>query len=334
MGSSFTIGIFILIFLIGLQFLTSIHSIVTPFLLAAILAYFLNPAISFLTKQLKLPRLLLITAIFISVIVLLIVVSTHVTALLAQETSELSSEVNGFNTLVTEQLTVLPDWMQPSIRDAFLNLNLGNLFTPRRLWPYFSGALSGVGSLFIFLLATFYFLKDGHTYAAWIVERLPLVHQRKGKVMLMRTQEIFNSYLRGQLFLVLLMSTVSWLVLFTLKVKYSLLLGLFTGVAEIVPIIGPLTAGAIAVVVAMFDGVNTLAFPPIVQGAVVAGIFFLLRQMEDIFVIPYVLGKTTKLHPLVVLFAVLVGGHVWGVFGMILAVPVAALLRMTMEYVA
>jgi predicted PurR-regulated permease PerM len=104
-------------------------------------------------------------------------------------------------------------------------------------------------------------------------------------------------------------------------------LAIFTGVAEIVPLIGPIVAAALAAIIAAFDGVGPSNMTPLVQAVMVLVAYFILRQLEDQIVIPIVMGRVTKIHPLLILFLVLVGGHFWGVLGMILAVPLAAVAR-------
>ena len=128
------------------------------------------------------------------------------------------------------------------------------------------------------------------------------------------------------------MATLSWIALTILHVKYALIIGIFTGFAEIVPFVGPWVAGTVAVSVSFFDGISAFGLPPIFQGIIVALVYFMLRQFEDLFVIPHVLGHATKLHPLLILFAVLAGGHLWGILGTVLAIPIAALLRIFLEY--
>ncbi len=321
----------ILLILIGLFFLYSIRKILTPFVLAAILAYILNPFVKLITNKFRIPRIYSVVGVYLVVVLIIIYASTQTGILLAKESRELGKELMHLRYLSEEELSVYPDWARVLIADIANNRELINTISPARLWPYFSGAISGIGSTFIFLVAGFYFLKDGFIFIIRLLEILPEKLRKNSNSLMLKINDVLNNYLRGQIFLVILMSAVSWLVLSYLHVKYSVTLGLFTGVAEIIPIIGPIIAGAAAVLVAMFDGNTMFAFAPMMQGLVIALIYLILRQMEDVFVIPYVLGRTTKLHPLVVLFAVLVGGHLWGILGMVLAVPVVALMRIIVE---
>lgn len=310
----------------------NIQSILTPFILAGILAYFLNPAVLRLKKDLKISHTFAVSIVFITGVSVLIYITTQAGILMARELRDLSREIRYVNQIGQEQVSYFPDIIQPILRDLLINLERGNIFSSSRVWTLFSGTLSRVESIFIFLVATFYFLKDGELFVRKITGRLPGAYGKFSEAIIERTKVILNGYLRGQIFLVILMGSLSFLILALLKVKYAILLGIFTGIAEIVPIIGPIVAGGAAVAVAMLDGVKSLSLTPLLEGTVVASIYFILRELEDIFVIPFVLGKTTSLHPLVVLFTILVGGHIWGILGMILAVPAAVFIRTIAEY--
>lgn len=332
MKDSYSNPIKFLILLLILWFVWSIHTILTPFILSAILAYILSPLVRILTDKLGFNRTVATIVVYLLVVSLIVVASIKTGILLTKESRELGRELSSLRRLSYQTLSDYPDFLRVVIVDFVESREIGSLLTPGKLWPYFSGAISGIATTFIFLVSGFYFLKDGHLFIKKLMEKLPAKYKKNSQGLIDKVNSVLNDYLRGQILLVLLMATVSWLILTFLRVKYALILGIFTGIAETIPFIGPIIAGAAAVAVAIFDGVNTLNLPPLLQGAAVVIIYTILRQMEDVFVIPYVLGKATNLHPLAVLFLVLVGGHFWGVLGMILAVPFAALLRTLLEY--
>ncbi|MCL4415686.1 MAG: AI-2E family transporter [Actinobacteria bacterium] len=117
-----------------------------------------------------------------------------------------------------------------------------------------------------------------------------------------------------------------------LGVKFALVLAVFSGFAEIIPIIGPITAGAVAALVVLLSGVSNFPINPIQGAAIVVAIYFFARQFEDYFIIPQVMGKITELHPLIILFAVISGGHVLGVIGLVLAVPIAGAIKILINF--
>jgi predicted PurR-regulated permease PerM len=134
-----------------------------------------------------------------------------------------------------------------------------------------------------------------------------------------------GAYVRGQAVLILLVATVLSLVFWAIGLPYWLLVGAFAGLVEIVPVIGPLAAGALAVGVGL-----TVSW----QTALAAGIAVLVvRIAEDYLVIPRVLGDAVGLTPLVVLVSVTACGLLFGGFAVILAIPFAAVLATLVDVV-
>lgn len=318
--------------IISLLFLFAVRSVLAPFALAAIFGYLLNPVVIFLQTRLHFSRNFSVLTIYTTVVIGLVILATNIGLHLTKESRDLGIELRLLTNAVDNQLDNLPAWSTPLIKDLSVSVNMGNIFSPAKIWPYFSGAISGLISFFVFLVAGFYFLQHGKDWLDKLGEFLPHTDKVELEILYKKITQVLSNYLRGQIFLIVLMSTVTWIALSILQVKYALMIGIFTGFAEIIPIIGPIVAGTIAVSIAAFDGVSSFGLSPVFQGLIVAAVYFLLRQIEDIFVIPHVLGHATRLHPLVVLFAVLAGGHLWGVLGMILAVPVAALIRVFYDF--
>jgi predicted PurR-regulated permease PerM len=171
--------------------------------------------------------------------------------------------------------------------------------------------------------------------AYWIFERdeaeelvLSLLPQRRRRVVRDTWRLIdlkLGAYVRGQGLLILLVGAVLSLVFWLIGLPYWLLLGAFAGVVEIVPVIGPLTAGALAVAVGL-----TVSW----KVALAAGVAVLVvRLLEDYIIIPRVLGDAVGLSPLVVLVSVSVVAILFGGFAVLLAIPLAAFLATLIDVV-
>jgi predicted PurR-regulated permease PerM len=134
-----------------------------------------------------------------------------------------------------------------------------------------------------------------------------------------------GAYVRGQVLLILLVGTVLSLIFWAIGLPYFILIGAFAGVVEIIPVIGPLTAGALAV------GVG---FTESWQLALAAGIAVLVvRLLEDYIVIPRVLGDAVGLSPLLVLVSVAAVAFLFGEFTVLLAIPLAATIATLVEVI-
>ena len=134
-----------------------------------------------------------------------------------------------------------------------------------------------------------------------------------------------GAYVRGQGILVILVGTLLSLAFLLIGEPYWILVGSFAGLVEIVPVIGPLAAGALAVGVGLTDSVRT---------AVLAGVAVLVvRLMEDYIIMPRVLGEAVGLSPLLVLFSVTAVGLLFGGFAVILAIPIVAVLTTLIDVI-
>jgi predicted PurR-regulated permease PerM len=153
------------------------------------------------------------------------------------------------------------------------------------------------------------------------IDLLPGAHRDRTRDVLARIHVILGKWLRGQLLLIALVSAVAYIGLGPIAhLPYALALAVMTGVLEIIPLIGPLIATAIVSVDAFARGGAGLA-------AAIIVFYFVLRQIEDQVVMPVVIGRAVHLHPIVTIFAVLVGLSLYGVLGGLLGVPVAAAIN-------
>lgn len=117
-----------------------------------------------------------------------------------------------------------------------------------------------------------------------------------------------------------------WLGLWAIGVRYAFVIGMLAAVLEIVPVIGPVMVGVVAFLVAVSDsmmlGVYSVAF------------FFGVQQLENHILLPLIMGKGMKVHPVVVLMALLAGGKIAGFVGILLAVPIAVIIQEIFGYIA
>lgn len=324
--------VYVVFLSVGLWVLYLSRHVLTPFVLAGLFAYFLNPLVNILTRRIRLPRTLSIAIVYLALVGLSSALILNLGVRLAEESDQFSREAKLFVQTAGNQIESLPDWIRPVVRDVFDSVRASLLLPRGRVMAYLPGAVNRTLSLFVFLVATFYFLKDGHELQRGLFGFLPQKLRRQWEDIAGRINRVLGDYLRGQLFLIVIMSTLTYLGLLLIGVRYGLVLAIFTGFAEIIPLIGPVVAAAVAAVVAFTDGFSRISANPVLDVAAVVALYAVLRQLEDLFVIPQVMGRMTRLHPLVVMFAVLAGGHLFGVVGFLVAVPIAASAKVILEY--
>jgi predicted PurR-regulated permease PerM len=191
---------------------------------------------------------------------------------------------------------------------------------------FFVGVAGGVMWFFSWLILTAYFIVDGDRAFRWLMSLFPFKQRRRLEPTMMRAEARMRHWLVGQGMLMLILGSASALVFGVLHIKYFYALAVFAGLANIVPIIGPLASLSLATVVAAMDSWEK------VLGVVI--FYAVYQQIETAFLTPRIMRSTVDLPPLAVIIALSVGGALAGVLGALVAVPTAALVAVIIdEYV-
>jgi predicted PurR-regulated permease PerM len=188
------------------------------------------------------------------------------------------------------------------------------------------GIAGGVVSFFSWLIITAYFILDGERAFRWFLSLFPASRRARLQETALRAEKRVSKWLLGQMLLMLILGTLSLIVFGFLHVKYFYALAVFCGLANIVPIIGPVISVGLAVIVAAFDSWG--------KAAGVLIFYLAYQQLENAYLTPKIMRSTVDLPALTVIIALAMGGSIAGVLGALVAVPTAALLAVIIdEYV-
>lgn len=313
--------------------------IVRPFLWAAILAYILLPVVRAFENRLTNHRGAAAAIVFVA---LLLMIAGGVRFLAPLAVEQAQSFQRTLPTLVANAQNTLAETLDQLGAEDLVPIVFGPVATaPLEVSrsaaaiavPFVVGLSHFLLELLVFLIATFFFLRDWPRLIGWVKRMVPPASRHEILPLGEQVSILLSRYVRGQLLLVVIMSTATIIGLTLFGVPFSLLLGLVTGILEVIPIIGPITAGAIACLVALGNP-NPFGWSQLAYVGAIAVMYTILRHAEDYFVIPLVIGRIVRLHPALVIFALLAGGAVFGLLGVVLAVPVAATLRLVLIYVS
>ncbi|MBI2031393.1 MAG: AI-2E family transporter [Candidatus Levybacteria bacterium] len=325
---------FIALGLITLLFLYIEREILIPFILAAVFAYVLNPIVDFFSDKIKLPRTLIIIVIYVAIITGIVSLGTIITRQVLHESKELTKFTANITSMTREQINLLPSWLKPEVENILSSLDLGKsrFLSPSSIINIFPRALSGIISTIIFLFSAFYFLKEGKKIFDRFLYYLPKEYRIEAEIILRKINNVFGGYLRGILILMFVVFALTYIALTVLGVRFALILAIFSGFAEIVPFIGPITAGVVASFTVFLNGTSNFPLTPIQGALLTALIYFLIQQFQNYLVSPHIMGRMVGLHPVVILFSVIAGEHLWGPMGFVLAVPTAATIKILLEF--
>ena len=186
------------------------------------------------------------------------------------------------------------------------------------------------GHLFLFAILVpffaFFLLRDMPQIVTAAMNRLPPEHVETSVAVWRELNGVIGRYIRGVVMDGLVVGALAALGLWAIRVPYPLLLGVFAGIANVVPFVGPLLSAAAAALVVLLTPGQGLA------GVVrVLVLFLAIKVLDDTLIQPLTIGRSVHLHPALLLGSVVVGNHALGVLGMIIAVPVATVLQETVR---
>ncbi|MFC1985034.1 AI-2E family transporter, partial [Chloroflexota bacterium] len=187
--------------------------------------------------------------------------------------------------------------------------------------PATIGFIFGLASLPIFL---FYVLKDWGKLSEGFYSSLPSWAIEHTKNIISIIDKVLGRYIRAQLLLGFIVGYLAFVSLLFLGVPFAPVLGIFAGVTELIPILGPWLSGAVAVIV-------TLAVEP--EKAIwVALIFLGIQLMENTLLVPRIQGAYLRIHPAVVIVLLVLGAYIAGFWGLIIVVPLTATIVQVYKY--
>lgn len=329
-------------------FFNRFQVLITPLIMAVILAYLLNPVVTALTKYLRLSRTVTVLIVYGILILLLIGLVSGAGLLLQQQLSGVLSTILNFinsipvwiQSLSAEPVSIGPFTFDLSTADVTLLQDV--LLPTARDWigqitGMMTGAAGGVAvfvgwTMFIFIIS-YYLLHDMVALEKGLLRIVPEDFKNDVKRLLDELGPIWNAFLRGQLILSLIMGTAVGSAMGVLGVRYALILGLMAALAEFIPILGAYVTAATAILIALFQPSNWLGLSPTLFAIVVAAASLLLQQLEANLLSPRVMGRQLKLHPVILIVGALVGVTLMGIPGLLLAGPILASARLFSRYV-
>jgi predicted PurR-regulated permease PerM len=179
-------------------------------------------------------------------------------------------------------------------------------------------------------------VKDYRFLWASIVTLAPNSYQADVQKLGRETKEIWNAFLRGQLLLGLIIGSVTFLLALIVGLPNALLLGLLAGILEFIPNIGPVLAAIPAVLLALSQYESSwlgALVGPFWFAVIVLVLYALVQRVENMYLVPRIIGRSLNLHPLVVLIAAIIGASVAGIFGILLAAPLLATAKLFLTYI-
>lgn len=314
--------------------LGSILGVISPFFIGLVIAWLLDPAVTYLQKKNVKRSIGTIVVFFVFILILYLLFRIMLPLLYTQLnefiTNSLPTLIKSTGTFIENLFTKLEatgfDFtsVETSVYKALENIGV-DLTTglPKAALNVVSTLVSSIGTFGLGLIVGFYLLIDFEGVKK-IFNYIPIKNKEGFNYIIGKLNIAFRSFVQGTLFISLIIMILSSIFYGIIGLPSALLFGLICGITNIIPYIGPWIGGAICVIVG-------LTVSP-VTGILAGVVSFAIQQVDGMILQPLIMSKTMKLHPVTIMIGLLVFGYLFGILGMIFATPIMASVKIIASY--
>jgi putative permease len=317
----------ILTMLAGLWVLWELREIIAVLVLSMGIAYLLEPVASALeSRGLNRTRATAIVFLTTTILFMILVSSIIPPALKQFERIQMAIAEGRLELLIQNLQHTLEDFLPADLLGQF-NLrnelfNLASSMTTGML-DFAVSMLSTLSVLVIMPVAIFIFIKDGYAIKKSLVQVIPNRYFEMALNIIHKIDEQLGGYLRGLVTDAAIIGTLAFIGLWIIGVGNALFIGIFAGLANMIPYVGPL-AGAVAALL-----VNFIATGSFANALPIIVVFLIVQAIDNIIVQPAVYSRNVAIDPITIIVAIIIGGKFFGLIGMLFAVPAASILKVS-----
>lgn len=309
-------------------------NVLAPLLFAIALAYVLNDVVRLL-ERLRFPRLMAVLVVCLTAIITILFLMLAILPVLLEQIGQLAGKIPQYSQAIQITLHNLQesyaDWLNP----AYIERSMASMGTQVQSWGtailgYSLASIPNLMALVVYSVLVpvfvFFLLKDQQMIIDWATRFLPKEHSLLDRVWNELDVQIGN-YIRGRFWESVVVGVAMWLVYKLMGHDYALLLGVLTGISVWVPFVGAAVVALPVILLSFFQWgwVDTCAYAILAYG--------IIQMIDANIIIPWLFSEMINLHPIAIIVAVLVFGSLWGVVGVFLAIPLAALVQSVLKII-
>ena len=329
----------ILFFAVFVAFLFYAHDAVKNLVIAAFVAYLINPAVVYLSKSTRMSRTAAVNVVYFCAVILLVGIPATLTPIFYDEVKSVVQDLLNLSSQISSTLS------QP--------VYVGNLVFHLEAWGINLSQLQGafltplpaealkllettsVGLLwfFVILVSVYLFLFEWHNIRDSLLALVLPSYRAEIEELYKRVRRVWIAYLRGQIVLMIIVGivfTIAWLIM---GIPGALVLGVLAGLFTLVPDVGPFIAAVLAAGVALLEGSTWIPLPNLWVATIVAVVYLVLIGLKNFFVRPIIMGRSVHMNEGVVFIAIIIATILEGILGALLIVPVLASVVVIASYI-
>ena len=333
------LGVILAIMLV-LYFLFKIQSVIVYIAVAAVISLIGRPIILFLRERLKFNNtvavvvtMTLLLSLLIGLVGLfipLIIEQGHNLALLNIDQLQLNIE-NLYDQIITYFQFNNID-LEQSIKDSHVLSKLDFAIIPNFLNSFISGLGTFSIGLFSVLFISFFFLKDSKLFEDGIMTFVPSGNEEHSKRSITTIKDLLSRYFVGLIFQILILFVIYTIVLLVFGIDNAIVIAFLCALLNLVPYIGPLVSGFLMLLLSMSSNLGENFSEVILPKTTYVMIGFIFAQLVDnFFSQPYIFSKSVKSHPLEIFLIIIISGILFGVVGMIVAIPTYTAIKVILK---
>ncbi|MEC0184835.1 AI-2E family transporter [Paenibacillus peoriae] len=313
-----------------------LKTIILPVILSGVLYYLFNPLIDILERN-KVKRIYSIIVLYLLIIGIIAVVITSVIPVIRDQIQGLIQNVPAYSQQVQVQFEKLigSDFVNQFLNTVQINPSELASKASEKLSAFINNAWTGVGSFVgvvtetVLAIATvpfilFYLLKDGRKLPQSILKMFPPMFRKETDRIMTEMNHQVSSYIRGQIIVSFCIGVLLYIGYLIIGLDYSLTLAVIASFTSVVPYLGPVIAITPALIVALVTSPFML-FKMVI-------VWTIVQLIEGKFISPQIMGKSLRVHPITIIFVILTAGNLFGIVGIILAVPGYAVLKVIVTH--
>ncbi len=315
------------------------RALLPPMALALVLAYLLKPIADLLERRTRLPRTLAVIVVYLILMMLITIIPVTIVPYAVDQFARLNVDLqklaDNLITFLSQPILILGFSFNLEDMVGDLQVALQDLLRPfatQTVSLLFNVASSLLWVLSIFVVS-FYLVKDAERLRSFLDRLAPPGYTEELRRLREEINQVWKAFFRGQVVLGIVVGLVVWITMSIVGLPNAGLMGLLAGLLEVIPTFGPILATIPALLIAFFQGSTYLPLSNFWFTALVLGIYLLIQQTENAYLVPRIMGRRLLLHPVTVFVGVLAGGLLFGAIGVLLAAPVIGTIRVLLRYV-
>ena len=329
------LGVFVLLY-----FLYEIQSVLVYIAIAAVISLIGRPIVQFLKSKLKFKNTLAVVVAMVILIGLLVGLVRMFIPLIVEQghnlsllnIDELQSNVENLYHQLTEYFAFSNIDVEQSFKDSKLLSKLDYSIIP----DFLNSVVTGFGSfsigLFSVLFIAFFLLKDSHLLEQGIMVFVPDTKESRSKKSFNKIKDLLSRYFIGLILQILILFVIYTIVLLVFGIKNAVVIAFLCALLNLIPYVGPLVGGVLMLTLTMSSNLGASFSEVILPKTIYVMIGFAIGQLIDnFFSQPFIFSKSVKSHPLEIFLVIIIAGILFGVVGMIVAIPTYTAIKVILK---